>query len=181
MSEEEKNEIITYGIARGKVICAGIAVTLAAGWILGVFLQSVVFLISFCAVRRYAGGYHADSQVRCYIISFIIVVLSLWSIREMDISNTVCIFIQTVNLLVIFLLSPVETGNRQLDEYEKKTYGAKTRRIAAALYMLYGFFFYNSIHFIAKPMGTACLLVGFSLVAGYIKNNRRVLCYIHEK
>lgn len=68
-SEEEKEEIIRYGLDKIKNSCMMSAVTLLMGYAFHVFLQSIVFLICFIALRKYAGGYHADTQKRCYVIS----------------------------------------------------------------------------------------------------------------
>ena len=59
MTDSERKEIIDYGLYRLKIILAGIAVTLLLGYILGIFVQSLCFLLGFLAIRRYAGGYHA--------------------------------------------------------------------------------------------------------------------------
>ena len=72
-SEEEKEEIIRYGLDKIKNSCMMSAVTLLMGYAFHVFLQSIVFLICFIALRKYAGGYHADTQKRCYVISVLII------------------------------------------------------------------------------------------------------------
>ena len=67
-SEEEKEEIIRYGLDKIKNSCMMSAVTLLMGYAFHVFLQSIVFLICFIALRKYAGGYHADTQKNKIII-----------------------------------------------------------------------------------------------------------------
>ena len=88
-SEEEKEEIIRYGLDKIKNSCMMSAVTLLMGYAFHVFLQSIVFLICFIALRKYAGGYHADTQKRCYVISVLIIAVALWATRYKS-DNSVC-------------------------------------------------------------------------------------------
>ena len=59
-SKEEKEEIIRYGLDRIKSICTMTFVTLLMGCIFQMFFQSIIFLVCFIVLRKYAGGYHAD-------------------------------------------------------------------------------------------------------------------------
>lgn len=60
-SEEETNQIIVYGIERGKVILITTLIALMLGYVLGIFFQGIIFGVCLSALRRYAGGYHADT------------------------------------------------------------------------------------------------------------------------
>lgn len=56
LSEEEKEEIIRYGLDEIKKSCMMRAVTLLMGYVFHVFLQSIVFLICFIALRKYVNS-----------------------------------------------------------------------------------------------------------------------------
>ena len=71
-SKEEKEEIIRYGLERIKSTCIMTLVTLLMGCIFQVFFQSIIFLVCFIVLRKYAGGYHAKTETRCDILSDII-------------------------------------------------------------------------------------------------------------
>lgn len=110
-SEEEKEEIIRYGLDKIKNSCMMSAVTLLMGYAFHVFLQSIVFLICFIALRKYAGGYHADTQKRCYVISVLIIAVALWATRYKS-DNSVCfVFIQSLNFIILCFLVPVDSKN----------------------------------------------------------------------
>lgn len=81
LSEEEREEIINYGIRRSIVISISIIVTIMAGYLLGIVWQSIFFLFCFSALRKYAGGYHADTPIRCYFLSFITLFIALMGIK----------------------------------------------------------------------------------------------------
>ncbi len=53
LSEEEREEIINYGIRRSIVISISTIVTIMAGYLLGIVWQSIFFLFCFSALRKY--------------------------------------------------------------------------------------------------------------------------------
>lgn len=172
-SEEESNQIIAYGIERGKVILITTLIALMLGYVFGVFFQGIIFWVCLSVLRRYAGGYHADTQNRCYVISFIIVVLSLVSIRHSANIGLIGLVFQAMSLCTILFLAPVENRNRVLDKNEKKKYGVKTKGIAVFLSSIYVILYIVDKQEIAIPMGVASLVVAILLIVGYIKGAKQ--------
>ncbi|UWO21786.1 accessory gene regulator ArgB-like protein [Blautia wexlerae] len=126
-SKEEKEEIIRYGLDRIKSICTMTFVTLLMGCIFQVFFQSIIFLVCFIALRKYAGGYHADTQNRCYVISTAIIAVALLAIRYMSdgSDNEIFILLQNLNFILLYFLVPVDNKNHRLEYWEKEKYGKK--------------------------------------------------------
>lgn len=113
-SKEEKEEIIRYGLDRIKSICTMTFVTL-------------LMLVCFIALRKYAGGYHADTQNRCYVISTAIIAVALLAIRYMSdgSDNEIFILLQSLNFILLYFLVPVDNKNHRLEYWEKEKYGKK--------------------------------------------------------
>lgn len=168
-SEDEINQIIAYGIERVKVIFITTFISVMLGYVLGIFFQGIIFLCCLSALRRYAGGYHANTQNGCYVISFIVVVLSFLCIRQIANIGLIGLFFQVISLCIILLLAPVENRNRILDKCEKKKYGVKTKITAVFLSFIYAILYIMDKQEIVIPMGVASLVVAISLIAGYIK------------
>ncbi len=171
-SEEEANQIIAYGIERGKVILITTLIALMLGYVFGVFFQGIIFWVCLSALRRYAGGYHADTQNRCYVISFIMVILSLVSIRQITNIGLIGLLLQAISLCTILFLAPVENQNRVLDQSEKKKYGVKTKSIAVFLSSTYVILYIVNKQEIAIPIGVASFVVAILLIAGYMKGQK---------
>ena len=169
-SEEEKEEIIRYGLDKIKNSCMMSAVTLLMGYAFHVFLQSIVFLICFIALRKYAGGYHADTQKRCYVISVLIIAVALWATRYTS-DNSVCfVFIQSLNFIILCFLVPVDSKNRRLEQWEKERYGKKAKVQIFCMYMLCLILYLDKKQSIAVAIGVANLTVGGCVCAGKMKN-----------
>lgn len=176
-SPEDRKVIIQYGIQRGKISLISTAATLIMGLFFGIFNQSIIFFIIFCFLRRYAGGYHADSQTKCYIISFAVVIFSFLCIKYVECNTIICFLTQVICLLIILILSPVENKNRQLEEYERIKYRNRARLNAITIFGLSCYVYWTENAILILPIITAYLLVAISLVSGYIKNIMRINNY----
>lgn len=172
MSEKEREEIIRYGIKRGKVIFLSTLITLLLGAFIGVIWQSIIFWLSLSMLRKYAGGYHADTEIQCYAISFITVIISLFAIKLLNYKGTWSIVVQTIISLIIWFLAPVENTNHILDIDEKKIYGIRTKIIVIVLYFAYIFLYFINKTGLLNSIGMANLAVMSSLIAGCIKNKK---------
>ena len=60
---------------------------IALGLCFNLLVESLVFYLSFIVIRKFAGGYHAKTPTRCYIISIITIVLMLCIIKWILIIN----------------------------------------------------------------------------------------------
>lgn len=175
VSEPEVNEIIEYGIWRGKIILISAFVAISLSKLMGIFCQGIIFWICLCAIRRYAGGYHADTQNRCFLISFIILILSFLWIKRFDNIGIIGILVQSIMLLIILFLAPVENKNHILDEREKQKYGKKTRRTTIILYAAYILLYVLNAHKLAISIEVSFIVSAISLIAGAIKNRRELV------
>lgn len=101
MTPEEQEEIVRYGLERMKDRSIAIGATFLLGGMCGMFAESIVFFLCFIGVRRYAGGYHADTQARCYVISFGITVSAFAIIKYVSISDFTFLILLHISLLVI--------------------------------------------------------------------------------
>ena len=169
-SEEERREIINYSMKRVKVRALFFLYVVLAGVILNVLFEGLLFWFSFCCIRKYAGGYHADTQVRCSLISGGIIIVVFMLLKFTPISMIVGILLQIGSYLVIVIFSPVENKNRKLNHNEKKRFRRKTRVISSALFIGTSFmYFYDSKHYIWS-MVIAYLTVAILIIMGMCKN-----------
>ena len=118
----EDKELYTYGIEQGAFILLSFFSALLISMYIGMVLEYICFLIVFIPVRTYAGGYHSDLPIKCYILSTLIIVFSLVVISIASWTILDCIFIALSAEIVIFLCSPIESINKPLTYEEKITY-----------------------------------------------------------
>ena len=169
MSEKEREEIIRYGIKRGVVIFISTLITIMCGWFLGIVWQSVFFGVSISVLRKYIGGYHSNTEKKCYVISFITVLTSLLGIKMIKCGGELGIALQTICLVIVLLIAPVENVNHILDKDERIKYGNKGRNTEILLYLIYVSLYFVNRRNISVAIGTANLIGTIFLVIGYIK------------
>lgn len=104
-----------------------IITVIALGLCFNLLVESLVFYFSYIAIRKFAGGYHAKTPTRCYIISIITIVLMLCIIKWILIINYLSIyyslfFSELVCVLILCFLSPLDTENKLLNSKERTIY-----------------------------------------------------------
>jgi accessory gene regulator B len=103
---------------------------LASYLLLGIFfdklLELLLFIAAFIPLREYAGGYHAKTPLRCYLVSCLTVISLLFLLHAtpsqvMNYSIILAFLASTI----LFFVVPVESANKPLDESEKTYYRSK--------------------------------------------------------
>lgn len=123
-----EEELYTYGIQQGLVLLLNIITALLVGFIMGMVWECIIILLTYIPLRTYAGGYHSNSPVRCYIYSLGVIILQLYSITF--ISSQISMFM--ISILAgsfIFCFAPVESINKPLTNNERIIYRKKARTI----------------------------------------------------
>lgn len=119
--KNEDKEIIIHGLTSGIELIFNILTTIILGFIFGLVIESLVFLISFSFIRTYSGGYHCKSAINCYLFSSMVVVLVLFIVKSTNIEYILIIsmIMLLISIPIIFKFAPVETETKQFDDIEK--------------------------------------------------------------
>lgn len=167
----EDTEIYIYGINQILMYSINISSALIIGLIFGKFFEAAVFIVAYCSLRSFAGGYHAKTPLRCYVFSVIMLIIVLVGIKYLYLTEWMYYVVLLAAALVVIVLSPVEDKNKPLDEIEHRVYKKRTILIVATELL---------IGIVLKLMGLDNLFVAvvysfvvlsFMLVAGKVKNH----------
>ncbi len=125
--KEDEKELIIYGLQSAIELFAGILTTIIIGTFLGLFLECIVFLISFWAIRSYSGGFHCKSASICYFASCFTITLTLLLVKFLpELYMTGFSFsLLIVSIPVLLKFAPLETPAKPLDEVERKYFRKK--------------------------------------------------------
>lgn len=99
----------------------------------GVLLELIIFLAAYAGIRKYAGGYHANTFWKCYIGSIVLIVSTLELILPLCIRYmgvTVILFVLSV--VVIVIIGNVNHPNMNYTVFESR----ETRRCAREMVAL---------------------------------------------
>lgn len=145
-------------------------ITIIMGILLDIVSLSVVFYISFQFIRRYAGGIHASSELKCEIISTTSIFICLLCVKSnvmFDIQIPTLILTIFASI-VIFILCPLDTPEKPLTKEELR-YFRKISLIVLAIMLSIIIISIVIKLTIAYPICFSIILESVFLVAGKIK------------
>ena len=121
-------------------------------------------------LRSFAGGYHAKTPVRCYILSLIMITVVLTGMKYLPVAEIVCYAVLLATVLIVFLLSPVEDKNKPLDEIEQKVYRKCVVFISMVELVICLIFKLVNLDSLSIAVTYSFVILSIMLIAGKIKN-----------
>lgn len=89
------------------------------GGLIGKFVETILFIISFSSIRFFSGGYHANSYLKCFVvtmISYILILLMTNILSELSYSIIVLIalMIFVLSLILFIKICPVYSNGKTI-------------------------------------------------------------------
>lgn len=175
--EDTEQEVIVYGFELLIASVITFLLVLLLGLMFRKGVQTLIFMLFYCPLRRYSGGYHAGNYRNCtaFFLSMYGAVL-LMSMREMKLPLSVYeSLVWIAALAVIWILAPVDTENKRLGSEEKKSYRLRSRKIVLFESTVILLFYFLNMNAICRFAAAAMIMVSGLLAVGAIKE-REVVC-----
>lgn len=135
-------ELYRFGIETALLKGIHLISYMILGLLLGRVMELIIFLIAFIPLREYAGGYHAATKLRCYIISCVSILSVLLILRFLPgICYLYSMYLAVFSGVLLLFLVPVETKNKPMDDSEKTYYKSKAGFVIILLLTLSLFLF----------------------------------------
>lgn len=171
---QEDRELYEYGMVQGVILIINWLTAILIGVCFGMFWQPVVFLFLFTVVRIYAGGFHAGTQLQCYIYTSALQFVVMAAIKYLSISVLAYIILVGIAAVCLFFIAPVEAENKPMTAEEHQKYGRIARRnwcLEVGLLLV--------CYFLQWDMMCRCITVNFALLSillilGKIEEKRRL-------
>ena len=126
---KEEAEIYAFGFHQLILIILNIISILIIGSIFNKFLFSLLFLIEFIPLRCFAGGIHANTQLKCYIFSMIYYFGMMAILSKINILTFFILTVGCLMIIIIFFLVPIEDKNNPLSRNQYENYKNKAKFI----------------------------------------------------
>lgn len=138
--QEDEYAVYQYGV---EILFENISVCvflLMCGMVLHKVCDTILFLGIFVGVRRYSGGYHANTRTQCHLIT-----LTAWGLYIFStvmyrqfclIGRNAGIVLSMLVCLALFFLAPVENAKKPLLESVKCRNRRITRLLASCFLLL---------------------------------------------
>lgn len=169
--DDEKAEEYIYGLELSLTLALNYISILIIGFLMGMLWQAVLFLFIYTSIRRFAGGFHFNSSVICYLSMCIMCILTLLIIKYSV--NNVWLYssVMAVSTLIILIISPVSAVNKPLDEKEKIVFGRISRAMVIIMAVIYSALCIFGQIYIAKIIAITMFYIAIFAILGKIKFN----------
>lgn len=171
MIQTDRRNIYKYGINQMLNMLLNIATFLVIGLLFHMEFETVIFTAAYIPLRIYAGGFHAKTPFKCWIVSAVMLLLVLLVMKYADLSLYVYDMLALIGTVVILVLSPVEDKNKPLDKIEKKIYKKRCMWTLVAellIFIILRFFQRNTVSICFEVVWVTLSIM---LIAGKIKNS----------
>lgn len=172
--EEADQALYEYAlnVALSGILHLGTSIVLGAAF--GIIPASLALFIPFILIRKFAGGFHASTPLRCYLFSVAMITLLLAVLKFVP-SPPILPYavVLAVSAVVICLAAPVDTKAKPLAAKEKKVFKAISILlccILAALSPILYFWGLKQIGFaVCLSLGLEAFILGIAL-AGRLRS-----------
>lgn len=171
--EPEESEIFEYGffLVISQIVYSTIC--LLCGIFFCCVIECIIFYISFMVIREYAGGFHASTELRCFLFSTASIISCVAIIKVLNQNNFDTIFMITLFIAtwIIVILSPLDTPEKPLTKKERIKFRQKSLIILSILLIICVVSLIK-FGYIGYPIGIGIILESFLLLLGKAKKVR---------
>jgi len=150
---EENADIYTYAIEAVIAALFNIAICLTIAILFGRVVEGIVFMSAFVLLRRFTGGYHANTHFKCILIFSILFTCAMIMTSFAPIFNPSILIpsiIAAISWFGIAIFAPINDKNKSHSNVFKKRIKKKSILASTLLFTLCiiaGLFFNNHIAF----------------------------------
>lgn len=144
--DEDEKEILRYGLELIFLKASFFFVVFALAFVYEKLLETIVFLVLFIPLRSVGGGYHADSRIKCFLMSISMIIIVVFGMKycqkfEMQ---ALLIIMDLYFSVFIWIKAPIDSENKRLDIEECINFRRKVRMILLFewILMILAFVFY---------------------------------------
>ena len=170
--QKEDIDICRYGLDVFISSVFEIASILIIAIFAGNFFETVLFFTVFIPLRIYAGGYHADTKLKCYLVSLVVYGIFTIIINRLpqELYSTVSLIMTIFSLIMVAVAAPVIHKNKTANKTERKHYRKFSICICAfetAMILLLTSVFPKNPYIVSLAIGQVS--VAFSMIAAIVK------------
>lgn len=157
-----ENDSELYEYAMYSFLFGTLPILIAVIWgiILGMLVESILFMLPFILIRKFSGGYHLKSPVCCFVTSVSLVGGALIILRYVVQRSLLVPLTVVVALagILLCILSPIDSASRQLNQHEIRVFRKIARLMTLVSILVYVVFIHIEIYNVAVPIGGGIIL-----------------------
>lgn len=168
---ETDTDVYVYGFFQLAMMLLNIVTTLFLGILFQLLIACILLNLSYIPLRINAGGHHADSPMKCYIHSTIMIAALLAVIKWLTIHPAVYAVLLVLSGVVIWILAPVEAENNPWEDTEKLIYRRKSRVILGIEIIAFVITLIFTKKWVSETIALGVFTECLMLLVGAVKNH----------
>ena len=170
--QEEDIDTCRYGLDVFISSALEIASILIIATFAGNFIEAVLLFTAFIPLRVYAGGYHADTKLKCYITSLGVygMFTAIMNILPQGLYSALNLSVVIFSMIMVLIAAPVVHKNKAINDIERKYYrkfSISICSIETTIILLLTAIFPKSPYIVSLAIGQAAVTV--SMIAAILK------------
>lgn len=128
---EEEMPIVLYGMKIVLItVVEFISILLLAIWRENI-LEGLWFLLGFCPLRLYVGGYHSKTPIQCYFMTIAVYMVFslLLAVIPVEMYRTIELITGVLTFCMVHHFAPIVHENRKINFFEVKRYRCISMKI----------------------------------------------------
>lgn len=119
--DKSLKNILAYGFELIITSCLGVLMLIVCSIVSGVPVGWIPFLLGFAPLRTVAGGFHATTHNRCYLVTTSIYYLCISICKHVAYSPLYLILLAIMVYFIVFIFAPLAAKNKPLAEGTRST------------------------------------------------------------
>ena len=167
--EETQKEIIAFGIQSVLEIGLNVIVSMLILWKLHMLKEGIFFFLIFIPLRKYSGGYHADTYLSCFLFSIATLVLVVVGSQFIKLPEIILLIFVAVLSCVMWRIGPACVEGRPVSEREYHVFRNKLKKTTGIIIILAIVLVLLEQKLLLNVMFLCMSLVCITLIMGKIK------------
>ena len=116
--EHDRRVVVKWGIRNILDTLFNIATFLIIGVLMHMLIETIVFTLGYIPLRSYAGGYHAKTPFKCWILSNFILLIALLCVHYLSRYPFIFWSLAILSVISLIILMPVSDIHKPLSDVE---------------------------------------------------------------
>ena len=168
--DKSQSEEYKYGLELILNVALTDITILAIGLAMHMVWEILVFNLIYRGLRKYCGGYHFNSSIKCYLSSCIMFPLAMLLLKYAKMDMRLWHMLFASSAIILFLLAPVSSFNKPLDRDEKILFGKISKILILSIVGLYILAFSIHGYYLAQIISISVGFVSIFAIIGKFKS-----------
>lgn len=171
----EEADIISYGLFTLVSKFLYCIICLILSLLFNCWIEGVCFYFAFLFIKKYAGGFHAKTEKKCFIASTLSITVSVMLIcisKNIEIIKFILLGISILSYFLIAIYSPCPSDEKRLSEADYKRFALISKLRILLLLILSLISLALNFFNIGVSISVAVILESCLLILGKINNKQ---------